>query len=1569
VMRSSAFSHRVYRLFDPYSLTWKWLQPDSTRLLLTQRIDFLEWLTLYSMLEAGVVTMRSSISFGNIVNTITFEDTLKRCYHGSCDADSVCFDFSRVEWCDTPELSLLVLWISELLDLGKAVSFLLPSEEPLAHEGAISSEGVRKHVANRVEVYSHLVQCRFINFLVNRVIIQRRDTYGRKLTRKPKPIEAPLAPLVFFDTAKDLRDFIHLLGGREYEAQFAPATAVRAVETGEIRDVILSELGQNIFEHGEGRFGHLLMTVRNPAKSANPSRAVPRTMSSVPLFARMFFTNTSQSGYLVVILADKGPGIWETLQPAYVLDSIITNKKDRPTEADIVEYAFLRHSTRKTREERLGDLRRMLKEETELLPPTGLFSVLQVVRECNGLLVLRTGHSLVAYDFLTYPETGYPKIQALTNGLDQHLRELQDFSGTQVRIYLPMKVSARKRSVFLRTSAHAAIPNRSYHYLALVDTLGNLGQQDNVDYADWLLSIRDQVDKVHYYSSNNPAVVVIDCDQWPVSVEGRKALFLLLNELQQLQSLNLCVTLINVSGAVHNILSERAESSRTRSDTALSPLLAFDQDRNLSLFGLTEDETSKFLTWLRETPTTVSLESYGLPGNVASRLQHLIWHDETTGMYGLVVTWRSIVEVLKNTLGNRIASHILDQSNRIHHKQGCFLVPSGAYGEGFFELRRLFKNSDVRQKLTSLIRYYLELLHPETVVTLGKSLGEIAGEAIKTLNLEHINVLEPRKEMSSIKIALLPKGRKVVLITDVIGTQRTLNTVLSTCDKHEVLGILAIVDARESGDDQRIISGDRSYALESIVRSPIKFSYDDKPAHYRYEDIIRVDPVSDAPIDEPFLLNEPIWQQMKADTGENGFLEGILREANAVVIGHFENNRRHLLYLFLLPEVARAYGADIAENIRRDLKSYEERGALPPPITHVFYSQNTPGADAIAKALSAVLGASVTEGLHPDQVKFPLSFPAASTQLGAALIFDDASATGHTAFQMMEFVERNGFRRIFIYILTNRANRLQSRNLQKISKYGAAEVAVRYLSELPIPTFSETDCPECETIKHLQMIRNEAKSIPELVQVIDEQIRQRQPQRVAIVLEPETMLPFRSMPLDQRIEQAKLRSQIELAKTSLPLRKCLSEVVENKYYDMHPDSALSLLSVLYRERHLFFKDPSIKNDVLYDNFRTRISEACYYFLKRADQLSPWELHSVSGVFTEIDPEGFLNYFSNAIRKLGGKDTLWRIMVEMLQSEAIRERAYQVVHLMRQTETSLPSQVTILWENMIWKPEETNKLWGLYRKAIIQLRDSSPGPTYVDALSSCERENDPVILEYWTALFSVMKRDVLPVLEQLARSNVATDVCLRLQERYLEIVGLLNKCEELISVMLENKCTMEERDEARTGFFDGVKILWRLLTQGGPATAKYELVSLHTNLNMVVQSYFDKVRSDLDEQRITLEYECLDDSVFVFGNLPDVYLIVSNLMDNAIRHGFDRVESRTPKVISVRVDTDQSSDRVTLTVRDSGRGLPLDWQYGVGLNLVSTRCRRFCAAWSPPSLSQLPFATEVKVEFYKVMVDD
>jgi signal transduction histidine kinase len=153
------------------------------------------------------------------------------------------------------------------------------------------------------------------------------------------------------------------------------------------------------------------------------------------------------------------------------------------------------------------------------------------------------------------------------------------------------------------------------------------------------------------------------------------------------------------------------------------------------------------------------------------------------------------------------------------------------------------------------------------------------------------------------------------------------------------------------------------------------------------------------------------------------------------------------------------------------------------------------------------------------------------------------------------------------------------------------------------------------------------------------------------------------------------------------------------------------------------------------------------------------------------------------------------------------------------------------------------------------------------------------------------------------------------------------------------------------------------------TVWHELILLRTNLNKVIQSYSDKARPDLDRRGIQLQCELPDDPVFVLGYEPDVYLIASNLIDNSVRRGFDESDAYKSKIVSVIVQEDPTIERVTLFVRDNGKGLPQDWQFGVGLTAVSATCRRFCADWTPPSSTRAPFTTEVKVQFYKVAAND
>jgi hypothetical protein len=321
----------------------------------------------------------------------------------------------------------------------------------------------------------------------------------------------------------------------------------------------------------------------------------------------------------------------------------------------------------------------------------------------------------------------------------------------------------------------------------------------------------------------------------------------------------------------------------------------------------------------------------------------------------------------------------------------------------------------------------------------------------------------------------------------------------------------------------------------------------------------------------------------------------------------------------------------------------------PKAVTHIFYPRHTPAADRVANILSIALEAHETVGLTPEEIESPLSFPRGKEQPGIAIIFDDASATGRTTQQMLECVERRGFLHIVALVLCNRASRLRSRYLQKISRYGKANVSVKYLTELPIPSYSETDCPQCHDIADLNHLHQQIKHIKPLGQIINEQIEQRRLQRVAVVLEPNNMRVFQSTPLEDRISEARLRTYIELARTSLAFRKRLSDIAEQ--HAEQPDMALKLIRVVFRETYAFRHDSAIWHEVLYDNARGRLVDAFAYFLDGTKTLTPPDVDCVAGVFSLLDPDRMLGHLETIVDRLD-ELTLLRVVAAMLRSERI-----------------------------------------------------------------------------------------------------------------------------------------------------------------------------------------------------------------------------------------------------------------------------------------------------------------------------
>jgi signal transduction histidine kinase len=89
----------------------------------------------------------------------------------------------------------------------------------------------------------------------------------------------------------------------------------------------------------------------------------------------------------------------------------------------------------------------------------------------------------------------------------------------------------------------------------------------------------------------------------------------------------------------------------------------------------------------------------------------------------------------------------------------------------------------------------------------------------------------------------------------------------------------------------------------------------------------------------------------------------------------------------------------------------------------------------------------------------------------------------------------------------------------------------------------------------------------------------------------------------------------------------------------------------------------------------------------------------------------------------------------------------------------------------------------------------------------------------------------------------------------------------------------------------------------------------TDLGQLVQDTMESFRSQAESAGVSLTAEVADDLPSIEVDPARIRQVISNLLSNAIRH--------TPSGGSVKVAVSSASDQVTLTITDTGEGIPPD----------------------------------------------
>lgn len=1492
-----------------------------------------------------------SIVLEKVFSGAAFERILKRFYSSqrSGNSEPLEFDFQSVIWYDPYALGLLLLWMKTLLRRGSSLFALLPA--PNASESKSAGPNGNED-SPRSKALSFLVQLRFLEVL-DEFRIPHNTVDSFLVHRQAKPIHAVVSPFLQLGKWKDLKSFLRTLRVTEqFSLFFKDSYDYGIVRSGKIRDVVLQELGDNIFEHAQGDSGLLVMNRTRVAK-----------LTAAP-WEHSFFQKLDGDEYLEVVVTDLGPGIFDTLQDAYLTDERIENKTVRPSNSDVIEYAFIQYSTRKTPEERLKKLLEVLQNSNHLdaIPATGLYWVKETCREFRAMLCVRSRRSILVYDFLTDPKQKRPRrveeIQLAKTDLKLH-----DLPGVQFKLCFPLHAPQAEPHHFFVEHRSLYAPPAHYEIIKLRNYASSSEPESLDAQAELLLALLNDIQRVKL-TIQTRKIIIIDFQDLTLS---NKTLFVLGIELMRAQEPDCLI--IPVSAESLNAIQDRfrdyAELQKAVAAGASKErtLASFDSDWNLTLLGLDEATTSILLTKIEQKTESDNDGPENFGQLLVSRFAHLIKLSEVPSKF----EWAfSLAEIKTRATGNlkRALKELIlhaGEKNRVFNPDRWFLIPSQAYFFGFFEIRKLLAWEHAQQKLSRWLREELLKLQPDLIVILGGS-----DEFAKILpplsySYQRLFIEDPDKPSSWVNLTLLEKGTRIVILTDVIGTGSTLRALVEKLSTAELQKILTVVDARSDGkaEDEIRIEG-KNYPLESVLRHPIRFEKD-LPEGCTYQDIVIVDPVSHAPIWEDSKKKVPIWDNF------DEFLERVVKPSNAIVAGHFESHTKHILYFFVTPLIVESYGSLIVERIQFDIRSTYQKLDKANKINAIFFPEKSPGADTIARLLcSSSFFGSNRHAITSEMLANPLRYPwSQDYELKDAVIFDDAASSGTTLERMIDLVESWGSKRIFVYVLFNRCDEYQTRLLEKRKAHGKAKLEIRFLTNVKIPAFDKKDCPVCFSIQELRVAEELARDKPTLTRHIENRILRLKAQPISILFKAPTRSIFFSLDINRRIKRCKLRRTLESAIYDPADRNYLATLFKQK----DSEDLLLFLQVLAKERHAFDPADPRLSELFYPTFRQGLLSAARRFCNRPLEISDKELDAAISIVRMFDEDIFIAGIDQLIARTHTSDSHFNTVIShFLTSGSVQRQPKLVEELLDRYQGVIkPDQLDFFRDLADASQPDPTSLYDQFIDVLLRLHPSAgPGSKFdfltyeLTLFTRGESDVDhliSILRKHWSELYRSLRNENIPHLRELLKSlkfkRLSLTVIEDLETRIVEIESYLQSCEDLY-LAIQGTSDPAERTRYVALLAENVIGLQYIVCSDEQDTVHTPLHGLIAEFRYTLRSTVNmvKMRALLEKYGIECEVIVPDEACYVFCHEGDLVRAISNLIEN-LSHAF---ETRDVELKRARIEIAMSDGLATLTIKDTGiADFPV--QPGVGLQKVDSIVSAYDGDFSAPGpISELPFTT-------------
>lgn len=899
----------------------------------------------------------------------------------SARTDEVQVDLRTLQYIGALQASLLLGWIQQWVAAGTKVTLLLP--EPTTASPAVH----------------WLTQIGFF-----------RDLQGTAVElqgRVPYVATRSMGALFNWKTASDLANQLASLTAPSHFKDLFGGATDELISIGDLRDILLRELGDNALSHGRARMARLVVADSREREQADRGG---------------FFAFFEGRPTVEVVVSDHGPGLTKNLapvMPASWMPGHFEYSGTLSNAARLCAYALEFSSTSDTdgRRAKMGALLRDGASFTDVVP-TGLFHVASLVRYYGGQLIIRTGTACVGFDY----SKATPVLRENPIG-----GQCGKVPGTHVLVRIPKAASGRvvrtsQSSVLLR----ARFPTTPARILAL----GQFWIDAGKDSASFLHAVQLAVE--HHLATKPKAESVILLLADGLHVET-KAISLLLSWLGVVPHRG---WLISVLGLKAELFDAASDQSRRVRDARRAG---------------TQNVSERLYGWQ---PYLVTSESSALGVRFGEELASTETDDRIKEVHGTAV-----IEALRLMIDNKPVKHVEERGR-------YYLIEGKYYTQQFYELRQLTTpelNPLGFELSIALLAMWIRANNVTTVMSLADPLHDLIKHLAarvptvrcvgNTRDAGRFRVLEALKGHQS--------GTKFLILTDVTCTADQFRVHLQAPQSIDDFIIFTFVDGRDDGLDYHTAQrADRAYTvpIHSVLKTPVP-PIRDLPKHPGVK-VLRIDPRTHAPTSR---------QQDELRVSATGMIDTAV-VSGALHRGHIEFDGKHFVDFISLPSLFLALRAELEQAWRAMFERIRD-DKLDPASVSVLYLDEKRGWEYLVREVISTFGVAECRPLSRDELDAPRPQGETYIKGTALWFILPVVAKGKTIRQCLEFGSRvvpplmpAARKRSFSMFASIVLGRMEPGELsfyENVRRYKDADVTLSVLGSFPSPAFKLNDCPIC----------------------------------------------------------------------------------------------------------------------------------------------------------------------------------------------------------------------------------------------------------------------------------------------------------------------------------------------------------------------------------------------------------------------------------------------------------------------------------------------------------------------------